>query len=197
MSRRAEDTPRGRHDDASRRAQTPVGAGRSATLGSWLVAALLLGARLPAQAVDTTRTPSGRYIYVDHHVNPSAGRLVVLTKRLTRIAELPGWLLGIVGDDVALYHRNQVHFAPTHAVELWTYDPVTRRDTRLYPARLEDIDSRLRDSVTIDRVRRTVEFRIERGTADRSASSTPSFIVVRCERVATTRQRCAERIQSR
>jgi len=39
----------------------------------------------------------------------------------------------VLPTDIVLYHRNNVHFAPTHWAELWTWDPATGRDTRLYP----------------------------------------------------------------
>jgi len=74
-----------------------------------------------------------RNILVDTHVNPSAGTIVVLSRTLARVASLPGWVLRVLPTDVVLYQRNTVHFAPTHWAELWTWDPVTRRDARLYP----------------------------------------------------------------
>jgi hypothetical protein len=46
-------------------------------------------------------------VYVDHHVNPSAGRLAVLTSDLKRSRTFRGGWLGIVGDGVGIYHRNQ------------------------------------------------------------------------------------------
>ncbi|HUQ83449.1 MAG TPA: hypothetical protein VM076_20005 [Gemmatimonadaceae bacterium] len=193
MSRVTEDTGRGLHDDASLWCRAPVGQRRFMTLGSWLIGLVVAATQLRAQVMATTRTPGGRFVYVDHHVNPSAGRLVVVTSRRKAVTELPGWLLGIVGDDIAVYHRNQVHFAATRPAEVWTYDPTTGRDARLYPDKPEEIDSRLRDLVVTDRVRRTVEFRFERGADDDSASAAPRSLVVRCERVGTPRQRCAER----
>lgn len=76
---------------------------------------------------------SRRNVFVDTHINPSAGEIVVLTPSLVRVTTLPGWVVRVLPTDVLVYEKNQVHFAPTHSAELWTWDPVTRRDTRLYP----------------------------------------------------------------
>jgi hypothetical protein len=76
---------------------------------------------------------SRRNILIDTHVNPSAGTIVVLSRSLARVTSLPGWVLRVLPTDVVLYHRSSVHFAPTHSAELWTWDPATHRDARLYP----------------------------------------------------------------
>lgn len=79
-------------------------------------------------------THTKRYVLVDTHVNPSAGVLYVLSDRGDRVvAELPGWVLRVLPNGVVVYYRNEVHFAPTHSAEVWTWDPVTHRDARLYP----------------------------------------------------------------
>lgn len=99
--------------------------------GALLALTALVGsARASAQGAD----PRG-YIYVDTHINPSAGSLRVLSRDSALVVALPGWLLGVLPNHVVLYHRNQVHFAPTHSAEVWTWDPATRRDVRLYPNR--------------------------------------------------------------
>ena len=77
------------------------------------------------------RTP--RHILVDTHINPSAGTIVVLSRDWKPVTTLPGWVLRVLPGGTILYHRNNVHFAPTHWAELWTWDPETSRDTRLYP----------------------------------------------------------------
>lgn len=76
---------------------------------------------------------TGHNILVDTHINPSAGTIVVLNREKKRVRTLPGWVLRVLPGDVVLYHRNSVHFAPIHWVELWTWDPVTGRNARLYP----------------------------------------------------------------
>jgi hypothetical protein len=180
------------HDDAPTHRRPPVGR-RFTTLGWGVVAGVLLssvlvGNELGAQPMpDTVRSPTGRYLFTDTHINPSAGTLVVLARDRSKVAELPGWFLAAMGNDVVIYHRNQVHFAPTHALEIWTYDPVTRRDARLYPARepASGTDSRLLDSVVVDRARHTATFRVERNGGQ---------ITVRCRAVGTNGSRCDETV---
>jgi hypothetical protein len=148
------------------------------------VVAALLASELGAQAaLDTLRSPSGRYAYVDHHINPSAGRLVVLTRNLKPVAELEGWSLGVLANDVVLYQRNQVHFnAPAYPVEIRTFDPGTRRDVRLWTS--NGVTARLVDSVSIDRSRGTASFRVEIGEA--------TVVDVVCRDVETRRPRCVQ-----
>ena len=87
---------------------------------------------IPVESVIAVhRTP--RHILVDTHINPSAGTIVVLSHDWKPITTLPGWVLRILPGGTVLYQRNNVHFAPTHWAELWTWDPATNRDTRLYP----------------------------------------------------------------
>jgi hypothetical protein len=74
-----------------------------------------------------------RFLVADTHINPSAGTIVVLTRERALVTTLPGWTLRVLPGETILYHRNNVHFAPTHWAELWTWDPTTRRDVRLYP----------------------------------------------------------------
>jgi hypothetical protein len=163
------------------------------TLGSAVVASVLVGSGVRAQpSPDTVRSPTGRYLFTDTHINPSAGTLVVLTRGRTKVAELPGWLLGVTGSDVVIYHRNQVHFAPSHRVEIWTFDPVTRRDARLYPSRPAESgpDTRLIDSVVVDRARRSATFRVQVGEAGR-------IDVVRCRDIGATRPQCTSQPKNR
>lgn len=73
------------------------------------------------------------YFYLDTHVNPSAGTLVVLSRTLEPVAALNGWFATPLRDGTVVYHRSMVHFAPTHPEELWVYDARSREDVRLYP----------------------------------------------------------------
>jgi hypothetical protein len=77
------------------------------------------------------------HIYLDTHVTPSAGVLLVLDRELALETALYGWLLLPLPDGAALYHRSMVHFAPTHAAEAWLYT-ADRGDRLLYPARPYD-----------------------------------------------------------
>lgn len=78
---------------------------------------------------------SAQHVYLDTHSSPSAGRLIVLTRALAPVQRLDGWLLRLVSNRWVIYHKNQVHFAPTHSTELWVYDATTGADRALYPRR--------------------------------------------------------------
>jgi hypothetical protein len=77
-------------------------------------------------------THSENRFYIDTHLNPSAGGLVVIDKDLKNVSILFGWLLTLLPDESVIYYRGQTHFAPTHPAELWIYDR-NGRDRRLYP----------------------------------------------------------------
>ena len=81
---------------------------------------------------------TSRHILIDTHLSPSAGTIIVLTPALKRVTSLEGWVLRVLPADVVLYHHNNVHFAPTHWVELWTWEPATGRNVRLYPSAPQD-----------------------------------------------------------
>ena len=89
-------------------------------------APLILGSVL---GIHRTRTR----IYLDTHVNPSAGIVVVLDDKLRPVATLYGWVLRTLPNDVAIYHRSEIHFAPLHPAEVWLYDPSSGRNTVIYP----------------------------------------------------------------
>jgi len=72
-------------------------------------------------------------IYLDLHINPSAGRLVVLGEDLTVLERLYGWSSLILEDGRVLYENSMVHFAPAHPGSVSLYDPRTRQDVRVYP----------------------------------------------------------------
>jgi hypothetical protein len=72
-------------------------------------------------------------IYIDTHVSPSAGAILVLTHNLRPVTALRGWTLAVLAEDRLVYHRSMVHFAPTHSAELAVYDPRTRKDTVVIP----------------------------------------------------------------
>jgi hypothetical protein len=133
-----------------------------------------------------------QYVLVDTHVNPSAGRLYVLSHNAERVVtELPGWVLRVLPNDVVLYHRNQVHFAPTHSAELWTWDPATRRHAQLYSSK--PFDTHIGDSIVVRESGRTIAFPIvfDAGDGARNAKA-PREIVVTCRGVGTKRARCTE-----
>ena len=73
-------------------------------------------------------------IFLDTHTNPSAGTVIVLDRVLRPLAALDGWLLALLPSGRVFYQRSMPHFVATHPAELWTWDPQTSRDTRVYPS---------------------------------------------------------------
>lgn len=73
------------------------------------------------------------FIYIDTHVNPSAGLLIVVSRDGKVRKGLWGWTSIILPDDRVVYHASQVHFAPTHPMELRVYEPGQPTSAALYP----------------------------------------------------------------
>jgi len=81
--------------------------------------------------LDLKRTP--RYIYLESHINPSASRLIVLSRDLKLRRALYGWEIArLPGENVA-YHHSEIHFAPTHSLEISVFNPESLRDKQIYP----------------------------------------------------------------
>ena len=76
---------------------------------------------------------AGARLFLDTHLSPSAGCLLVLSADLKVEAGLYGWMVGRLGEDKLIYHRSQVHFAPVHPAEIALYDLRTKRDVTLFP----------------------------------------------------------------
>lgn len=76
---------------------------------------------------------SGGHVLLDTHINPSAGCLLVLSPDLRLEASLYGWLVGHLGQDLLVYHRSEVHFAPVHPAEIAVYDLRNKRDDTIFP----------------------------------------------------------------
>jgi hypothetical protein len=74
-----------------------------------------------------------RFIHRSEHINPSSETLTILSRDMKMIAQLDGWELVTFPNDTVVYHRSQVHFAPTHSLEIAVYDPVRRKDKLVYP----------------------------------------------------------------
>lgn len=100
---------------------------------------------IPNPEQTSARTPTGdclgsllriqqkaeRY-YLDLHLTPSAGCLLILKHDFTVETALPGWHVAFL-KGIALWERNTIHFAPTHPEQLWLYELATGRSERLYP----------------------------------------------------------------
>src|SRR5215472_319244 len=76
---------------------------------------------------------SGGRLFLDTHINPSAGCLLVLSSDLKLDASLYGWLMGQLGADLFIYQRSEVHFAPVHPTEIALYDLRSSRDEAIFP----------------------------------------------------------------
>jgi hypothetical protein len=78
-------------------------------------------------------TSFGGRFFLDTHLSPSAGCVLILSQELKLQASLYGWIVGHLGDDQLIYHRSQVHFAPVHSAEIALYDLQTKRDLTIFP----------------------------------------------------------------
>jgi hypothetical protein len=76
---------------------------------------------------------SAYWYYLDLHLNPSAGCLVVLNHDLTVNGTLTGFTAAHFKSGLLVYQGNAVHFAAVHPLTLFLYDPVTRKSKQIYP----------------------------------------------------------------
>jgi hypothetical protein len=72
-------------------------------------------------------------VYIDMHLSPSAGCVLVLSPRLELKAALSGWLLGLIGSEYAILQRSEIHFASVHPMRVAIYDLRRNRSTVVYP----------------------------------------------------------------
>ena len=77
--------------------------------------------------------PGRQFILVGQHINPSAEQLLVFSKDFMFVRQLYGWELVTLPNETIVYHHSQVHFAPTHTVEISVFDPVSKIDRQIYP----------------------------------------------------------------
>jgi hypothetical protein len=76
---------------------------------------------------------SAESIFLDTHINPSAGCLLILSQDLKVRTALFGWYLARFSDDSVVYHRSEVHFAPVHPAELALYNWRSGREVSCSP----------------------------------------------------------------
>jgi hypothetical protein len=89
---------------------------------------------------------AGNRLFLETHINPSAGCLLVLSAEFKLEASLYGWLLGRLGEDRLVYQRSEVHFAPIHPAEIALFDLRTKRDVAIFPPKP---DSSIRQARTL------------------------------------------------
>jgi hypothetical protein len=68
------------------------------------------------------------------HLTPSASCTIVLGPDLRIKRSLYGWIAAKTSSGVALIQHSEIHFAPTHPVELSVYDVRDDSLTQIYPA---------------------------------------------------------------
>ena len=76
---------------------------------------------------------SDNFIYLDGHITPSASCTMIVTRDLRFHGTFAGWVVGRSRGDRVVYEHNEIHFTPTHYVELSLYDPVSRTSRKIYP----------------------------------------------------------------
>jgi hypothetical protein len=83
-------------------------------------------------AILDIQSAGGRF-FLETHINPSAGCLLVLSPDLKLEADLDGWLVGLLGGNLLVYRRSEVHFAAVHPAEIALYDLRSKRDAVIFP----------------------------------------------------------------
>jgi hypothetical protein len=76
---------------------------------------------------------SAEFIFFSGHINPSAGCTMVVTRSLKFHDTFYGWVVGQFKDGRTIYEHSEVHWAPTHYVELSVYDPIHKAKRAIYP----------------------------------------------------------------
>lgn len=76
---------------------------------------------------------SDNWYYLDLHLSPSAGCLVVLNRDLTVRNTLAGWVKALSKSGTLVYEGNMVHFAPLDPLTLFLYDPLQQKSEKIYP----------------------------------------------------------------
>jgi hypothetical protein len=72
-------------------------------------------------------------IYIETHLTPSAGLVIVLSSDLSFEAALSGWVVGLLGADYAIVQRSETHFASVHPLHIDVFDLKRNRLTQVYP----------------------------------------------------------------
>lgn len=78
---------------------------------------------------------ANNFIYLDGHITPSASCTLVVTQELQYYDTVYGWVVGVFANDAVVYEHSQIHFAPTHFVEMSIYNPSKRTHRKIYPAK--------------------------------------------------------------
>lgn len=76
---------------------------------------------------------SQHFITLEMHHNPSASATWVLRRDLSRAGAFYGWIKELLPNELMVYEQSEIHFAPTHRVEISIYDPFAARSRQIYP----------------------------------------------------------------
>jgi len=76
---------------------------------------------------------SAEAFLLETHVNPSAAYTLVLGEDLAYRDALYGWPLAVFRSGLVIYQNSEIHFAPTHYVEVSVDDVSTRKHWLIYP----------------------------------------------------------------
>jgi hypothetical protein len=76
---------------------------------------------------------SAGFLLLETHVNPSAAYTLVLDKDLTYRDSISGWPLAVFRNGLVVYQHSEVHFAPTHYVEVSVYSLGAKKQWLIYP----------------------------------------------------------------
>jgi hypothetical protein len=88
----------------------------------------------PAFGGSVTRiSRCGGAFLIETHVNPSAAYTLVLGEDLAYRDSIYGWPLAAFRSGLVIYQNSEVHFAPTHYVEVSVYDVGTGKHWLIYP----------------------------------------------------------------
>ena len=83
-------------------------------------------------SINALKMVSG-FFYIDTHYNPSASFTLVVDSALEFRGVIFGWPVAWFEDSLVVFHNSQVHFAPTHHVEMSVYDPRNKKQWQIYP----------------------------------------------------------------
>jgi hypothetical protein len=73
------------------------------------------------------------FITLEMHHNPSASATWVLRRDLSRAGAFYGWIKELLPNELMVYEQSELHFAPTHYVEISIYDPFAAQTRQIYP----------------------------------------------------------------
>jgi hypothetical protein len=82
------------------------------------------------------RSPS--FLAIELHQTPSASSTWVLSPKLSKVGAFYGWITTTLPNELMVFRRSAIHFAPTHYVEISVFDPAHGKSVPIYPPRQTD-----------------------------------------------------------